>query len=71
MRGAVVSEANVCSFCGKTRREVRVLIKGLHALICDGCVARADSGAAELAHCASCAVFNGQHAESCPEREIA
>jgi ATP-dependent Clp protease ATP-binding subunit ClpX len=31
-----------CSFCGKTEDEVRKLVAGAKALICDECVAVAD-----------------------------
>jgi hypothetical protein len=30
---------NRCSFCGKTEDQVKRLIAGQHAFICDGCVA--------------------------------
>jgi ATP-dependent Clp protease ATP-binding subunit ClpX len=32
---------NVCSFCGKTRKEVNLLISGFDGAICDGCVTKA------------------------------
>ena len=31
-----------CSFCGKTEDQVRKLVAGAKALICDECVAKAD-----------------------------
>lgn len=31
-------EAEICSFCNKSRNEVRVLISGPRAYICDECV---------------------------------
>ena len=34
-------ETEKCSFCGKRRQEVRLLIAGLEAHICDGCVEQA------------------------------
>lgn len=33
--------AQVCHFCGRTNREVKVLVAGVYALICDECVAMA------------------------------
>jgi len=30
-----------CSFCGNSQKEVKKLIAGPHAYICDGCVSRA------------------------------
>jgi hypothetical protein len=38
MTGAFVSELAVCTFCGKRAREVRKVIVGPDALICDECV---------------------------------
>jgi ATP-dependent Clp protease ATP-binding subunit ClpX len=32
---------NVCSFCGKTRKEVNLLISGFDGAICDSCVTKA------------------------------
>jgi ATP-dependent protease Clp ATPase subunit len=36
-----------CSFCGKTQKQVKKLIAGPDAYICDGCVSRAHAVIAE------------------------
>jgi ATP-dependent protease Clp ATPase subunit len=36
-----------CSFCGKSRKQVKVLMGVPHAFICDGCVSRAHTVIAE------------------------
>jgi ATP-dependent protease Clp ATPase subunit len=38
---ALDSSSLSCSFCGKYQKQVRKLIAGPHAYICDGCVDRA------------------------------
>jgi ATP-dependent protease Clp ATPase subunit len=37
----------LCSFCGKSQKQVRKLIAGPDAYICDGCVSRVQSVIAE------------------------
>ena len=37
----------ICSFCGKTQREVRKLIAGPRVYICDGCIKRCNQVFAE------------------------
>jgi ATP-dependent protease Clp ATPase subunit len=37
----------LCSFCGKSQKQVIKLIAGPHAFICDGCVGRAHAVIAE------------------------
>ena len=38
---SALPQAPFCSFCGKTRDEVRTLVAGNSAFICDQCVASA------------------------------
>jgi ATP-dependent protease Clp ATPase subunit len=42
-----------CSFCGHTQKQVKKLIAGAHAYICDGCVSRAHAVIAGNGHAAS------------------
>jgi ATP-dependent protease Clp ATPase subunit len=56
-----------CSFCGRARPDVRVVVQGLNGAICNQCAKWADSEHATVAHCAACTVRNGEHEVSCPE----
>ncbi|AKU93399.1 hypothetical protein AKJ09_00063 [Labilithrix luteola] len=56
-----------CSFCKKTRKQVKVLIRGKHAFICNLCVGLAQTPLARVAHCVECTVVNGKHDPECPE----
>lgn len=60
-----------CSFCERSKPEVRVLVAGKHAHICDGCVAICSAEAAPLAFCHACTPVDGRHAADCIERDIA
>jgi ATP-dependent protease Clp ATPase subunit len=42
-----------CSFCGKTQKQVKKLIAGPHAYICDGCLGRVHTVIAEPGRTAS------------------
>ncbi len=59
-----------CSFCGKTRKEVRVLVEGRAGFICDGCVRKAQSPDAHVATCASCTPREGKHATTCEADDL-
>jgi ATP-dependent protease Clp ATPase subunit len=43
----------LCSFCGSDQKQVKKLIAGFHARICDQCVARAQAVIARPGHPAS------------------
>jgi ATP-dependent protease Clp ATPase subunit len=43
----------LCSFCGTSQKQVKVLIGGSHAYICDECVSRAHAVMAEPGRTAS------------------
>jgi ATP-dependent protease Clp ATPase subunit len=47
--GRVPGSADVlsCSFCGKNQKQVKKLIAGPHAFICDGCLSRVHAVIAE------------------------
>lgn len=42
-----------CSFCGRNQKQVKKLIAGAHAYICDGCASRAHAVIAGPGHAAS------------------
>jgi ATP-dependent Clp protease adapter protein ClpS len=72
--GSTVSEESVCGFCGRKSADVRKLISGRNAFICDGCVVNAAGG---LASAAPSERFNyvyellEWHFAGCPKEQIA
>jgi hypothetical protein len=60
-----------CSFCGRPRSEVRALVAGKAAMICDACASWAKSADAAIAFCATCTPVRGWHAANCLEKGIA